>query len=76
MPTDPTPAATAPLKPWVECECPSCGADWDVEPVPDTDTFVQCSSCGAEHRIGDIGQLATPADNGYLKWSDTWEAER
>lgn len=42
---------------WIECECPTTGADFDLSDDVGPDSIVRCTECGGSHRLGDIGQM-------------------
>lgn len=57
-------------------DCPECGIDFDLEPLPPFGTAVACSGCGGFHRLGiDVQTNAWREIDGSLECINReWEA--
>lgn len=60
---------------WIECECPLCGVDFDIDEPVSPDSMVRCASCGCEHRAGSVGQLLELTAGDFVRIdAKTWRA--
>lgn len=59
-------------KRWIECECPVTFVDFDVFEIVSPTTTIDCSECGGQHVIGEIGQALVKLEDGSVIGDPHW----